>query len=192
MGLYFYPTFIPLFLFAVILYNYISRNKNRINIFELNYNIFTTPEKGYELTQSGYVLTDKTSQLIDKGNELAQKSNDLIEQGNEAVQNSFEHIEKGNDFAQKGYEKIENSYEVTEKSARLSEITEKDFSEVVNIMIKLKEIIDEVTTASGEQSRGIEQISNTVAEMNNITQNNASSSEESAAASEGFSQTVGS
>ncbi len=49
---------------------------------------------------------------------------------------------------------------------------------------KAREFVAEIAAASGEQSRGIEQITKAVAEMDKVTQRNASNAEEAAAASE--------
>ena len=79
---------------------------------------------------------------------------------------------------------IDNSIKKIEEGYNLTQTTEKDFSEVVETIIKLKELIEEVTQASGEQAQGIEQINQTVSNMDIVTQSNAASSQESAAASE--------
>ncbi len=44
--------------------------------------------------------------------------------------------------------------------------------------------MNEISIASQEQAHGVEQINHTLAEMENVTQANAASAEESAAASE--------
>jgi uncharacterized phage infection (PIP) family protein YhgE len=46
---------------------------------------------------------------------------------------------------------------------------------------KVRELIEEIAAASKEQSQGIEQINQAVAEMNKVTQQNASGAEELAA-----------
>ncbi len=81
-------------------------------------------------------------------------------------------------------ELIENSIKNIKEGFTLTQNTEKEFIQVVESMVKLKELIGEVTSSSQEQSKAIEQVSITVATMNQVTQNNASSSEESASASE--------
>jgi methyl-accepting chemotaxis protein len=55
---------------------------------------------------------------------------------------------------------------------------------IVESVRKLTQLIGEVSAASGEQSKGIEQIGSAVTEMDKLTQSNASNAEESAAASE--------
>ena len=57
-------------------------------------------------------------------------------------------------------------------------------SENVEIAEKVAELVDGVAATSGDQARGIEQISKGMAEMDRVAQQNAASSEESASASE--------
>ncbi len=57
-------------------------------------------------------------------------------------------------------------------------------SQIVESVHKLSQLIGEVSAASDEQSKGIEQIGTAVTEMDKLTQSNASNAEESASASE--------
>jgi ABC-type transporter Mla subunit MlaD len=50
--------------------------------------------------------------------------------------------------------------------------------------VKVKVLVDEVNVGSQEQARGIEEISKSISQMDQVTQSNAASAEESAAASE--------
>jgi methyl-accepting chemotaxis protein len=50
--------------------------------------------------------------------------------------------------------------------------------------VKVKTLVDEVNLGSQEQSRGIQQISNAIAQMDRVTQANAASAEQSASASQ--------
>ncbi len=79
---------------------------------------------------------------------------------------------------------IDNSIKMIKEGSGLTRDTEKSFDGVVDMTKKLKELMEEVSTSSSEQSRGIEQITETVADMSTVTQSNSASSEESAAASE--------
>ncbi len=79
---------------------------------------------------------------------------------------------------------IDNSIKMIKEGNALTQDTEKSFEGVVEMTEKLKELMDEVSTSSQEQSRGIEQINETVATMSTVTQSNSASTEESAAASE--------
>jgi Methyl-accepting chemotaxis protein (MCP) signalling domain len=49
---------------------------------------------------------------------------------------------------------------------------------------KIKELVDEIKTASREQSRGIDQVSKAIHQMEKVTQSNAANAEETAAAAE--------
>ncbi len=53
---------------------------------------------------------------------------------------------------------------------------------MVTIIEKVSELMSEVTVASKEQAQGIQQVASTVAQMNQVTQANAASAEESASA----------
>ena len=58
------------------------------------------------------------------------------------------------------------------------------FEETVNANTKLTQLMGEVSTASDEQARGVEQINLAVSQMDKVTQISASNAEESSAASE--------
>jgi len=79
---------------------------------------------------------------------------------------------------------IDTSIKNINEGYNLTKATEADFNEVVKIIEKLIELINEVAVASKEQAQGIEQINVAVNEIDKITQLNASSSEETASASE--------
>ncbi|GMT48654.1 MAG: hypothetical protein IEMM0008_0193 [bacterium] len=79
---------------------------------------------------------------------------------------------------------IDNSIKKINEGNKLTKNTEQSFNEVVDMTKKLKELMDEVSTSSQEQSRGIEQITETVASLSTVTQNNSATSEESATASD--------
>jgi methyl-accepting chemotaxis protein len=57
-------------------------------------------------------------------------------------------------------------------------------AQIVESVQKLSQLIGEVSAASDEQSKGIEQIGTAVTEMDKLTQSNAANAEESASASE--------
>src|SRR4051794_17043018 len=71
----------------------------------------------------------------------------------------------------------------TEGGKKLTEVTEVIQAITENTM-NVKILVDEVSCGSQEQSRGIEQISKAILQMEHVTQTNASGAEESAAASE--------
>ena len=58
------------------------------------------------------------------------------------------------------------------------------FRENTLVSGKISNLIDEIASASEEQSQGIGQVSQAVAEMDRVVQQNAAAAEESAAASE--------
>ena len=70
-----------------------------------------------------------------------------------------------------------NSVSVAEEAGRLLE------SMVPNIT-KTADLVEEITTASGEQSRGISQINDSMVQLDKATQNNARSAEALAATAE--------
>ena len=79
---------------------------------------------------------------------------------------------------------IENTIKGIIHGNELTQLTRDAFKENVEIAAKIGILIDEIAAASQEQSQGIELINNSVAEMDQITQQTAAHSEESASASE--------
>jgi methyl-accepting chemotaxis protein len=70
-----------------------------------------------------------------------------------------------------------------EGSQRLEQVA-KVIQAITESAAKVKTLVDEVNLGSQEQARGIEQISKSIAEMDQVTQANAASAEQSASASE--------
>jgi methyl-accepting chemotaxis protein len=62
--------------------------------------------------------------------------------------------------------------------------TNEAFEQVLSGSKKVGELVGEIAAASKEQAQGISQISNAIAEMDKVVQQNAANAEESAAASE--------
>ena len=62
--------------------------------------------------------------------------------------------------------------------------TQESFQENIEISSKVGALVEEIALASREQSEGIEQVTEAVAEMDSLTQKNAAGAEESANASE--------
>lgn len=79
---------------------------------------------------------------------------------------------------------IENTIAVVKESRDLTELTQKAFGENVEIARKVEELVKEIAAASDEQAQGISQINNAVADLDRVTQQNASTAEESASAAE--------
>ncbi len=76
---------------------------------------------------------------------------------------------------------IEDSVSRVEVGSTLVESAE-TMGEIVNAVTRVTDIMGEIASASDEQSRGIDQVGLAVAEMDRVTQQNASLVEESAAA----------
>jgi len=79
---------------------------------------------------------------------------------------------------------INDSVEKVEDGSRLVDESGKTLEEIVNAVKKVSDIIAEIAAASQEQSSGIEQVNQTVVQMDEVTQQNAALVEEAAAASE--------
>jgi methyl-accepting chemotaxis protein len=79
---------------------------------------------------------------------------------------------------------IDDSVGKVDAGSRLVEQAGMTMSEVVDSIQRVTGIMGEITTASVEQSAGIEQINEAVTQMDQVTQQNAALVEESAAAAE--------
>ena len=77
---------------------------------------------------------------------------------------------------------IEDSVGRVEVGSTLVESAGETMGEIVNAVTRVTDIMGEIASASDEQSRGIDQVGLAVAEMDRVTQQNASLVEESAAA----------
>jgi len=77
----------------------------------------------------------------------------------------------------------EISRKVKNSSGFVSKTVE-DFDKVSKTSIRVATLIEEISSASQEQAKGIEQVNNSVAETNQVIQQNAANSEKSAFASE--------
>lgn len=72
----------------------------------------------------------------------------------------------------------------SEEGAKTSERVAANLAEILGQTRQVDALVAEIATASGEQSRGIEQLNTAVAQMDTVTQSNAASAEETAAAAE--------
>jgi methyl-accepting chemotaxis protein len=79
---------------------------------------------------------------------------------------------------------IENIIKAVKNGNELTEMTQKAFRENIAIAGKIGQLIDEIATASQEQSHGISQVNTAVAEMDKVTQQAADNAEELAKASD--------
>ncbi|ELK5770628.1 methyl-accepting chemotaxis protein [Salmonella enterica] len=77
---------------------------------------------------------------------------------------------------------IEDSVSRVDVGSTLVESAGETMDEIVNAVTRVTDIMGEIDSASDEQSRGIDQVGLAVAEMDRVTQQNASLVEESAAA----------
>ncbi len=79
---------------------------------------------------------------------------------------------------------IEGSVKKIKEGSELVGVTNKAFGQVAESALKVGQLVAEINAASNEQAQGVDQINKAVAEMDKVTQSNASNAEESAAASE--------
>lgn len=79
---------------------------------------------------------------------------------------------------------IESTVEKVKRGEMIAGSSNQTFNEVAAASRKIGELINEISTASREQAQGVDQINKTITAMESVTQNNAASAEESAAASE--------
>jgi methyl-accepting chemotaxis protein-1 (serine sensor receptor) len=77
---------------------------------------------------------------------------------------------------------IDNSVAQVEEGSRLADQAGSTMQEVVSSVQRVSDIIGEISTASDEQSAGIQQVNETVVQMDNMTQQNAALVEQAAAA----------
>jgi methyl-accepting chemotaxis protein-1 (serine sensor receptor) len=77
---------------------------------------------------------------------------------------------------------IEDSVNRVDMGSVLVESAGETMGDIVNAVTRVTDIMGEIASASDEQSRGIDQVGQAVAEMDRVTQQNASLVEESASA----------
>lgn len=79
---------------------------------------------------------------------------------------------------------IGNSVERVDAGTRLVETAGKTMSEIVDSVARVTAIIDQITTASNDQSGGIEQVNQAINQMDHVVQQNAAVVEQATAAAE--------
>ncbi|MDP2142448.1 MAG: methyl-accepting chemotaxis protein [Gammaproteobacteria bacterium] len=79
---------------------------------------------------------------------------------------------------------IKDSVEKVEEGSRLVGDSGKTLDEIVMAVKKVSDIIEEIAAASQEQSSGIEQVNKAIAQLDEVTQQNAALVEQAAASSE--------
>ena len=81
-------------------------------------------------------------------------------------------------------EKIEASVAKSRQGVEISGAVAKNFEEIQQEVRSLGHLIDEIAQATQEQSQGIGQVTGSVSKMETVTQANAATAEETAAAAE--------
>lgn len=81
-------------------------------------------------------------------------------------------------------EKIETAVQQSAQGVAISTEVSSDFANIRTQIRELDEIVSAIATASSEQSQGVEQITQAVAQMDQVTQGNAGGAEETASAAE--------
>lgn len=79
---------------------------------------------------------------------------------------------------------IMDSVKKSENGTELVKKTKEVFSDVVTQVQKVTDLVNEIATASEDQTNGIEQVNKAIQQMNQVVQQNAANSEETAASSE--------
>lgn len=79
---------------------------------------------------------------------------------------------------------IENAVSTSEEGGAIVQKVAKALEAISESTKKVGDLVSEITAASDEQSRGVEQVSTAVTQMDTVTQQNAATAEESASASE--------
>ena len=87
---------------------------------------------------------------------------------------------------------IGDSVEKVELGAKLVDQAGANMDDIVARVIRVTDIMEEITTASQEQTAGIEQINQAIAQMEQVTQQNAALVEEAAAAAQSLQDQTGS
>ncbi|MCP4161921.1 MAG: hypothetical protein GY760_17755 [Deltaproteobacteria bacterium] len=88
------------------------------------------------------------------------------------------------DAAKNTTEMIKDTVGKINEGTKSVETANEAFVEIVESTGKVGLLVSEISTASGEQSEGIEQINRAIAEMDKVVQQNAASAEEAASTSE--------
>jgi methyl-accepting chemotaxis protein len=158
----------------------------------------------YHMSQMGQAiseitaLSEETSKIIKTIDEIAFQTNLLalnaaVEAarageagaGFSVVANEVRNLAmKASEAAKNTGHLIENTIKAVKKGNELTQSTQDAFKENIDIAVKHTRIIDEIAAASQEQAQGIEQVATAVVQMNQVTQANAASAEESASASQ--------
>ena len=86
--------------------------------------------------------------------------------------------------AKKTAELIDGSQKSSSRGVNLTQETAEAIEKIAEVSNKIAVIVKEITTAAGEQAKGVSQVTSIIGSMDQITQANASASQELAASSE--------
>jgi len=173
-----------------------NTNANKANelMQEANLLVKRTNEAMEELTNSMVAISDasdKTVKIIKEIDEISFQTNILslnasIEAANAGEQGAGFAVVAGEvrDLAMRSAEAahstaslIEGNVSKIQKGNELVGKAEEAFSEVANIASKVAKLVSEIAAASDEQTHGIEQINKSLTEMEDVTQQNAASTQ---------------
>jgi methyl-accepting chemotaxis protein len=101
---------------------------------------------------------------------VAEEVRNLAQRSAEAAKNTAAMIEEA-------VKNAEDGVSITDEVAAV-------LTEIVTGSTKVNDLVAEISAAASEQAQGIEQVNNAVSQMDQVTQQNASNSEESASAAE--------
>ena len=159
-----------------------------------------TGEMGRMVDAMGKIKTSaqRTAEIIKDINDIAFQTNLLAlnaaveaARAGDAGRGFAVVAEEVRNLAGRAKDAAQNTESLIKESVTLAETGEKisgDVNENLNSMVvaiqKVTDIISEITVASSEQARGIEQVNRAMVEMDQVTQRSAANSEESSSAAE--------
>jgi methyl-accepting chemotaxis protein len=142
--------------------------------------------------------SDQTAKIVKTIDEIAMQTNLLAlnaaveaARAGEAGRGFAVVAEEVRNLAQRSAQAAKNTADMISESVKnaddgvkIATEVSKSFEAIAGSAKKVNDLIAEIAAASGEQSQGIDQVNNAVAQMDKVTQQNAANSEESASAAE--------